>query len=285
MFTPLDAVPLEPAPFGLVNPKTLVAESGRWESGFEQESVACRSTIKNLDLCNTSAATTVRTASGAGSLGGYKPFAVQAIVQCSTMGSIRTDWETRAIDALEACTSMGVENEFWTGNLAKAAITAGDAQYPNKYLTNGQATDLTPTAGTPVRVRHGLALLEGALASANCGARGFIHLPTSIASVLPLKEKDGVLTTPIGNYAIAGAGYPGTGPGLPGPTLGGRAWIYATGQVAVRLGAPEVAPGDVAEYTNISINTIALSAERPASVVWDGCAHFGVLVDLSLDYA
>ncbi len=285
MVSPLAATPMEPAPYGLVNPKTLVEESQRWEGGFEQESIACNSTIRVLDLCNTAAAATVREAEGPGSLGEYKPFAVQALVQCSTMGSVRVDWEDRAMEALEACTSKGVEFEFWTGNLAEAAIDAGDASYPNRYLTDGGAEDLTPTAGTAIRVRHGLALLEGALANAGCGTRGFIHAPTSVASVLPVKDNDGVLMTPIGNYVISGAGYPGTGPGVTGPTLGSKMWLYATGPVTVRLGEKSVAPGSVAEFTDSSTNTIALSAERPASVVWDGCAHFGVLVDLSLDYA
>lgn len=286
MVTPLAAVELEAAPYGLVNPKTLVSETQRWQSGFEQESVACNSTIRVLDLCNTAATSTVREADGTGSLGEYKPFAVQAIVQCSTMGGARLDWERRALDALEACTSKAVELEFWEGNLARAAVAAGDTDYPNRYLTNGEAVDVTPTPGTAVRVRYGLALLEGALADAGCGTRGFIHAPVSIGSVLPVKDKDGdgILETAVGNYLIAGAGYTGVGPNGAAPA-GTSVWMYATGPVVVRLGDGEVAAGDVAEYTDSSINTIALSAERPASVVWDGCAHFAVLVDLSLDYA
>lgn len=285
MVAPLPAAQLEPAPYGLVNPKTLVDETERWESGFEQETIACNSDINLLDLCNTGAAANVKSAEGVFSLGEYKPFAVQSIVRCSTLGSRRVDWEDRALNALEACTSKGVEYEFWEGPLAQAAIADGDTDYPNRYLNNGDAEDVTPTPGTPVKVRYGLALLEGALADAGCGNRGFVHAPVSVASVLPVKEKDGVLQTPLGNYLIAGSGYPGTGTGLTNPSLGSRMWLYATGPVMVRLGDKEVSPGSVAEFTDSSTNTIALSAERAASVVWDGCAHFGVLVDLSLDYA
>lgn len=280
----LPARQLEPAPYGLVNPKTLVNETSRWEGGFEQESLACRAEVNVLDLCNTAASSRVKDADGPATLGPYKPFAVQTIVRCSTLGSTRVDWEARALDALEACTSKGVEYEFWTGNLAEAAIADGDDDYPNRYLTNGDAIDLTPTPGTAVKVRYGVALLEGALANAGCGTRGFIHAPTSVASVMPVSDSDGVLQTPLGNYVISGSGYPGTGPGVTNPAIGSKMWIYATGPVFVRLGAPAVAPGSVAEFTDISTNSIALSAERPASVVWDGCAHFGVLVDLSLDY-
>ncbi len=281
----LPARQLEPAPYGLVNPKTLVDESERWEGGFTQESSACNSTVQVLDLCNTNASAVVKEAEGGRALPDYKPFAVQTILGCSTMGGARLDWEAEALEALELCTSKAVEHEFWRGDLAQAAIADGDTGYPNRYLANGEAVVLNPTPGTPIKIRHGLALLEGALADAGCGSRGMIHAPTSIASVLPGKDVDGVLQTAIGNYLIAGTGYDGSGPGLPDPQLGTRMWIYATGQVSVRLGKKEVAPGSVAEFTDIATNTIGISAERAASVVWDGCAHFGVLVDLSLDYA
>src|ERR1044072_259045 len=273
-YAPLDAATVEPLPFGLVNPKTLVGEDSRWEGGFQQESIICNSAVKNIDICNTTAASDVKEASGSNILDPYKPFAVQAQVVCSTLGSLRVDWERRVLDALEACTSKEVDYEICTGELAQAAITAGDSSYPNLYLNNGDAVDLTPTPGTAVRPKHGLALLEGALANANCGTRGFIHAPTSIASVLPLKQKDGMLQTMIGNYVIAGSGYPGTGPGVTGPTLGNEAWIYATGQVTVRLGDGQVAPDSVAQYVDRSVNKIVLSAERPAAVTWDGCAHY-----------
>ena len=284
MVTPLPPALLEPLPYGLVNPKTLVSETLRWESGFEQETIACRAQVNVLDLCNTAASYTAKEPEGTGSLGEYKPFAVQTIFECSTMSGTRIDWEARALDALVACTSKAVEEEFWEGNLAQAAID-DDPEYPNRYLTNGDAVDVTPTPGTAVKPRHGLALLEGALATAGCGTRGFIHVPTSIGSVLPLKDKDGILTTQVGNYVIAGAGYSGAGPGVTEPVTGSEMWIFATGPVFVRLGEGEVAPGEIREYTDTTKNTIKLSAERPASVVWDGCAHFGVLVDLSLDYA
>jgi hypothetical protein len=174
--------------------------------------------------------------------------------------------------------------EFWEGRIANAVNTeAGTTVNENRYLTDGGAEDLTPTAGTPVKVRHGLALLEGALASAGCGNRGFIHTPVSIASVLPLKEDGDVLRTVMGNYVIAGTGYRGTGPGVSDPTTGTRMWIYATGPVFVRLGDAQVSAEGNQNY-DTRTNTVEVSAELLAAAVWDGCAHFGVLVDLSLDY-
>ena len=268
-----------------MNPKTLVEESERWEAGFEQLSLACIADVNVLDLCNTAATEKVKDAEGQYSLGPYKPFAVQASIECSTMGSTGIDWEARALEALEACTSKGVEYEFWEGRLAKKAIAEGDADYPNKYLTNGDAIVMNPTANQAVKVRYGLALLEGALARAGCGTRGFIHAPVSIASVLPSKEEDGVLRTSVGNYLIAGSGYTGVGPGVTDPSIGSKMWMYATGPVTVRLGEKIVSAASAPQYIDSKTNKINLSAERAASVVWDGCAHFGVLVDLSLDYA
>lgn len=285
MVTPLQAAKLEPSAYGLVNPKTLVDEPNRWDGGFEQESVACRAEVNVIDICNTAAIETFVTPDGSSTLGEYKPFAVQAIVSCSTMGSGAVDWEQRAIEALEACTPKAVELEFWEGRLARKAISEGDAGYPNRYLGNGDAVDVTPTPGTAVKVRYGLALLESALADAGCGIRGFIHTPVSVGSVLPIKDRDndGVLTTALGNYVIPGVGYTGTGTDG-AAAAGSSVWLYATGPVTLRLGKP-VVTGTRTQSIDSSINTMTMSAERSAAVVWDGCAHFKVLVDLSLDYA
>lgn len=191
--------------------------------------------------------------------------------------------------ALEACQSKAVEIEFWEGRLTTAAETEAanpDVYTANRFLTNGEAEDVTPTPGTAIKPKYGLALLEGALAAAGCGVRGYIHVPPSLASALGLKDmdSDGVLQTKLGNYVVVGAGYTGTGPNGQAPA-GSSLWMYATGPVFVRLGDVSVTPGDKVQSVDTSINKIQVSAERPASVVWDGCAHFAVLVDLGLDYA
>lgn len=280
VYTPLPPGNLEPMPYGLVNPKTLVGESARWEGGFNQESVACNAGIRLIDICSTTTEHVLHANSGAGSLGEYDPFAVQATVKCTTMNGLYEDWEDRARMALDAATSNAVEHEFWEGALTQAAGTG------NKYLLDGSVTDVTPVPGTAVKVRYGLALLEGALADAGYGYRGFIHAPVSIASTLPCYHDDdaNMLVTKIGNYVISGSGYSGAGPGVV-PATSSKRWMFATGPVSVRLGDVTVTPGERSQRIDTAVNTISLSAERPASVVYDGCAYFGVLVDLSLDYA
>lgn len=279
MATPLRAQAPEPSLYGLVNSKTLVNESDRWISGFEQESISCMADVHLLDTCDTGISETVIQKTGSGSLGEYLPFTVQAEVGCSTMGK-QEEWVEYASAALEVCQNKAIELEFWEGRLARAAGNT------NKFLANGDAIDVTPTPGTAVRARYGLALLEGRLAATGCGGRGTIHTPVSVASVLPVKDRDddGVLTTTLGNYIIAGDGYTGTGTDG-AATSGSSVWLYATGPVFVRLGDIEIAADDARQYIDTRTNTVNVKAERAASVVWDGCAHYKVLVDLALDYA
>lgn len=284
--SPLHAAALEPAPYGLLNSKTLVDERARWEGGFEQESEACNTRIRLLDICMTSVTASAVDPVGDRSLGEYRPFAVQTTVKCSTFGFKAHDYEKHAVRALEASQGKGVELEFWEGRLAQAATAEAPTDpNPNRYLASNTAVDVTPTAGTPIKVRYGLALLEGALADTGHGGPGFIHATREVASTLPVKDKDndGVLTTTLGNYVVAGVGYTGTGPDGTMPSSG--VWMYATGPVMVRLGEVSVTPDNFEQSVDSSVNTIEASAERPAAVVWDGCTHFAVLVDLSLDYA
>ena len=277
MATVLRAQAPEPSLYGLVNSKTVVNESNRWIAGFEQESISCMSDVRLIDTCDTQLEELVIEKTGSASLGEYIPFTVQAEVGCSTMGK-QEDWVNYATDALELCQNKAIELEFWEGRLARAAGN------DNRYLANGDAVDLTPS-GTAIRARYALALLEGQLADAGCGGRGYIHVPVSIASVLPLKDRgDGVLTTTLGNYVIAGDGYTGTGTDG-AATTGSSVWLYATGPVFVRLDEVQVAADDARQYINTETNTVSVKAERAASVVWDGCAHYKVLVDLALDYA
>ena len=286
MGTVLKAQSLEPSLYGLVNPKTVVDESARWISGFEQESFACEADVYLIDTCNQSLEEKVISKTGTGTTGEYLPFTVQAEVSCSTMGSNSIDWESRARAALEACQNKAIELEFWEGRLARAANADDPGSNPNRFLGNGDAIDLTPTAGTPVRARYALALLEGRLAATGCGGRGYIHAPVSVASVLPLKERDGegILTTTLGNYVIAGDGYTGVGDNG-AATTGSSVWMYATGPVFVRLDEVQVTADQKRQYIDTETNHVTVRAERAGAVVWDGCAHYKVLVDLALDYA
>jgi hypothetical protein len=275
----VEAEALEPASYGLLSlrdPK--VADGIRWYDGFTYESRACNHTVRLLDICGglDPVDAIVPDDPAPPEWRDYKPFGIEAYDKCTTFGYEKRDVEQRAIDALELCTQKAVEAEFWTGELATT-----NSYDDNRYLASTAAVDVTPSGG-PVKVRYGLALLEQALASCGCGARGVIHATTEVGSVLPVKQKGDHLETQLGNYIVVGSGYPGTGPDGTAPGTG--VWMYGTGMVTVRLGTSE-AVGTRNQQIRASDNTWEARAQRVAAVVWDGCCVYGVHVDLALDYA
>jgi hypothetical protein len=210
----------------------------------------------------------------------YYPFDVKASVKVSTMGTNPADIEASAKRALDIVTQKAVETEFWNGGVAKLLTSDND----NRYLASAQSVDVTPTAGTAVKVRYGLALLEEAIASAPVGAQGLIHAPRVVASTLPLEQDGTTLRTSLGTPVVAGIGYSRKGPtGADAPA--GKAWMYATGPVSVRLGPTTIIPGKLNQAIDIRINDIEYFVDRPAAVTWSTTGSYAVLVDLTLDYA
>lgn len=273
----IPAQPLEVAPYGLlglVDPVSMVSD--RWVGGFVRESFGCTATVQLLDVCGGAAPVTVITPAGDPNQD-YTPFGVEAFDECSTFGYTERDSQTRALDALEACTGKAIETEFWTGALANA-----NSYTSNRYLASASAQNVTPGAG-PIKIRYGLALLERALGDAGCGTRGTIHATRDVASALGARDVDGHLETQLGNYIVAGTGYTGHGPDGTQPATG--TWMYATGPVSVMLSAAEVPETEQFQNVDIGVNMYRSRAQLAAAVTWDGCAHFAVHVDLSLDYS
>lgn len=286
-----DVAPAEPALYGVLSPAAVVVTDGdgHWTRGFEYETTDCAVEVTLADICNTSAAVTAVESAGGPLFRGYYPFAVRASFTCSTMSRTPEDIESLATRALELCLQKAVERELWTGELAKASAvdyeTANpDETYPNRYLASTDSVDVTPTPGTPVKTKFGLALLEKALGDCGCGGRGTIHAPREAASALGLKGKDDLLETHLGNKVIAGVGYTGSGPDGTEPT-GTRTWMYATGPVTVRLGAPVVYPEERTQAVDTTNNSTTYYVEQVAAVTWNSCCQHAVLVDLSLDYS
>jgi hypothetical protein len=146
---------------------------------------------------------------------------------------------------------------------------------PNRYLADSEAVSLS---GGAVKPRLGLALLEGAIATAGNGAQGVIHVPRSAVEALGvLPDESGVLRTKLGTPVVAGVGYV---PSANATTV----TLYGTSAVTVRLGPPEIVPGETSQAVNTRNNTTEYFAEQTAAVTWDSCVHFSVTVDLTLDY-
>lgn len=283
-YSPVEGAVPEPSKFGLLNPKTLVSDDERWGSGIAIDSLACNVETRIVEICDPSNVVTITEPGENSNL--YRPYVIQSEYKCSTFGFNANNYFEKATLGLELCQNKAAEHEFWTGEMAQLDNTLDAEGLPNsnQYLASPDAEDVTPTPGTAVKPAYGQALLEQALADCGCGARGYIHATRAVASTLPVKEEDGLLQTKLGTYVIAGTGYDGSGPDGTQPG-GTETWMYATGPVTARLGAIAVTPETLSEATDVRNNEVSVMASREAAVTWDGCCHFAVLVDLSLDYS
>jgi len=288
-----DLAATEPSDFGVLSPAVQVVEDGslNWSSGIDFPSVNCGTNIRLSAICSAASGVDVVEAEDGALYRRYLPFAIETTFKCSTFGiDARDDWQI-ARTFMEAAQQKAIEYELWTGELSKqqAALWGDPAQhngesFPNRWLASSGAKDVTPTPGTAVKAKFGLALLEDALGDCGAGIKGTIHATRGVASALGLKDKNGALRTTLGNSVIAGAGYDGRGPTGAQPP-GTSVWLYATGPVSVRLGDIVSTPDRRNQAVDIRNNAVQVYASRPAAVTWDSCCHFAVLVDLSLDYS
>jgi hypothetical protein len=216
----------------------------------------------------------------------YYPFDIKASMKASTMGSSPEEIYNNAEAVINTVTQKAVEIELWKGVIART-LTASDAN-GNRYFgaTAGtDYTDVTPSGNAGgVKPRYAQALLEQALGDATIGSKGVLHTPRLLASILKVKDSDGVLKTNLGTPVVAGAGYSLTGPDGQ-PAAAGKAWMFATGPMTVRLGPVAVVPGEVSQAVDTRINTITYYIDRAAAITWSTSNLYAVLVDLTLDYA
>ena len=274
------------SPFGILSSAADVVEdsSNHWEGGFTYETADGQVSAENTTVLGSTAHNTVEVVANpeGDAFKFYYPFSVRTAALSSTFATKPSDLESTAKKALDIITQKAIEFEFWDGGVAKLLESEND----NRYLAHSSAVDVTPTPGTAVKPRYGLALLESALGNATIGSAGVIHAPRVAASVLApslCKDGDG-LKTDLGNGLVAGTGYTRRGPNGVLAT-GNLVWLYATGPVTVRLGATKIIPEKLNQAVDISQNNIAYYADRPAAVTWSTSNLYAVLVDLSLDYA
>lgn len=290
LLTPIQAPEIVASPYGLFSLGANVGSgSDRFMSGLSVESRACGITLSIGDVCDTSLRSEVFTpTTDEEAVCGYplRPVVIEVeMPNRSTFGMSAQNYQLWVEEALLVGSQKALEHELWTGGLADQQ-PVDPLIAPNRRLTAGAAvTDLTPNPGTPIKLRYGLALLEGALGDCGLGAPGIIHMRREPASPLGLKPNDdNQLRTNLGNLVVAGSGYPGTGPDGTMPASG--SWIYATGAVFWWLGEPQLIPDPdrLDQAVRIDINSVKWMAERPAAVAFDGCCIFAVHVDLALDY-
>lgn len=276
----------ELSPFGLLGPATKVIEDNteRWIGGFTYPTLDGGASISLAPISGGTASATNVITPDAGDTQAYSfyyPFDIKETLSVSTFGTTPEEIYANAEMILDAVVQKSVEIELWTGTVAKG-LTSKNL---NRYFGGIAGTDyidVTPTPGTAVRPNLGAALLEQALGGSTIGSRGIIHAPRAAASLIDFShQKDDTLQTRIGTPIIAGTGYSLTNPDGT-PTAPGKAWMYATGPVTVRLGQLHVLPGAVSEAVDTRINTITYYIDRPAAVTWSTDDLFAVLVDLYL---
>lgn len=276
---------LEVAPFGILSPATTTYDHSDhfWTSEFTYESNDAGVKIINGSIVSPSDIVTILDNSAERErFKIYYPFNVQASVKVSTFGTTPEEIKASAESALEVVTQKAIEAEFWGGGISKLIGKDND----NRYLTGPDTIDVTPTAGTGVKLRYGIGLLESAI-DRSTGFVGTLHVPTILATPLNLVNDNGVLRTPRGTPVVVGSGYSSlatVGPnGEEAPA--GHVWAYATGPVSVRLGPTTVTPENLNQAVNTRINEIEFFVDRPVAVTWSTNNAYAVLVDLSLDYA
>jgi len=276
---------LEVAPFGILSPATTTYNENDsfWTSGITYENLDATVKVANGSILGANPIETVNVIDNTASKERFKtyfPFDVKASVKVSTLGTRPAEIEASAKMALDIVMQKAIEIEFWNGDVAKLL----DSDNDNRYLASTQSVDVTPTPGTAVKVRYGLALLEQAIGESPLGARGLIHATRDVSTALRLEADGGVLRTTLGTPVVSGVGYSKKGPtGV--AAAAGKAWMYATGPVSVRVGPTTVIPGNLNQAVDTRINNIEYFVDGSAAVTWSTTGSYAVLVDLTLDYA
>lgn len=124
-------------------------------------------------------------------------------------------------------------------------FTAGEPLYVEdrvqELLLNAEATDITPTPGTPVTdLKQALGMLEQWI------AERYLYRPTISGNLyatylIPelVRGSDGSLTSLHGTPIAAAAGFGADGPGI-ASAAEGTAWIYISGQINIWRGKAQV---------------------------------------------
>lgn len=292
----VDGPPATPPPYGLRSAARQIFESdSRWQGGLEFVPENCY-TPRNWDpVCNSSTgapAGDFEDASDPPDAILVRPFQLYVPVTCDAQSYIARDLQGVAQRALEAGTSKGMEQVFWSGiansgNFSLVGSTPnaqGNAFAGTPGILNASATT-TPVGLSPDRA---LATLSQFLGACGLGSRGMVQAPPFVVTLWAAnghldKEGERLVTEGRGDIVVSGAGYPGTGPtGNPSATPTSTAmWVYATGMVEYRLGDIGLVSDQIAQVLDRKQNVITWTAERMVAITNDGCCTAAVLVSVT----
>lgn len=206
------------------------------------------------------------------------PFTVYGSYKCPPVGRPANEAAVIATNRLRRNKERGVEQIFWTGITPVGII--------NPSLQGGNdSCGIAPIDLCPIKALNpvaAIAALESNIAECVPGGLGVLHvtfgfLPYLAANHL-LFERDGKLYTPSGQLIIAGAGYPGSGPGNV-PAAPGETWIFASGPVAVYYSDVFLTPSHIDQAIDRSLNNVTFFTEQTFAVIFE-CCLFSIRISL-----
>lgn len=248
-----------------------------WQSGFEWESDCSIDTSSTLPPCPDPVAS--KAVDGGLVFCSADPFTVYGSYKCSTGGRSAAESMSIAETRLQKNKESGVERIFWTGITSVGTI--------NPSLQGGNEScdifpiDITPVSGALSAV-GAIAALESNIVDCIPGGLGVIHLNHGVLAFLYRDhmaiDKNGRFYTPSGQLLVAGAGYPGSGPGNV-PAVAGESWMFATGPVSVYYSDVFYNPTNIDQAIDRNLNNITFWVEQTYAVIWE-CCIFAVRVKI-----
>lgn len=264
----------ELAPYGILGSAVDVRgfNSDSWLDRFTYETPDARIAIAVGDMVDVRNTQTVTASPNGDKWREFQPYNVQVAVVASSFADDYDGLDKSVKSYIRAALQKAIEREFWNGVTA-STLTDGEG---NRWLNSGAAVVAQlPGALAPVKPKVGLALIEQALGASTIGARGTIHTPRAIASIIGLDNDEQTLYTNLLTPVVAGGGYQMD-------AGASTAWIFGTGPVTVRHGKP-VVRGNEAESFDRKNNTFRVVYDIPVAVTWSTSELQAVRVDLSLE--
>lgn len=261
----------------------LPAGDGEWLAGIRYQPDACGGqAVGAARICGSNFAGWDDPSDRPALLDYVPPF-VAAGQACSVIsGPVELDaTQARARRLLDQCETVGIARELWRGDVARAEVAAGDADFPNDYLTKAASLDeLNGSASTPLQ--EAFAWLEAGLAGCSCGGVAMIHASAFTTSLwfgagLIERNADGRLVSGLGTIIVSDPGYDGSAPDLTVDATNATAWAYGTTMVDVRRG--DVFDVGDKRTINRETNDFTVYAVRPFAATFDPCCHVGIKVN------
>ncbi len=265
-------------PYGLFSTFTFRPATGdRWEAGVAWERQIC-DPVDAIGAAFCDPADIVGlpknlARNGQGS-GEASPFTVYGHFNCSPVGFTVTEAQRRAEEHLTSREEQRVEFAFWTGDLGN---------------TPSLQTDVVTLGAAAVSLAEGLGALETWIGY-QYGSLGVIHLTRGAALAAAgeglLETKGGRLLTKLGTPVAAGAGYPGTAPGvvpdIADPPPLDTSWGYVSTAIFGYRSEIFNSSSNAGDLFDRRTNDLYAIAERNYLLGYDDCGTAAIQLDLSL---